>query len=101
MMADMRLKLTKGVCAWISLREGRGKHATEYREFETLILEVDIVTRFSMEALRILEIYMDGEMQSQALGFRLQMKLPFLMDLRALVRKSTVMKRARTMLWRI
>ena len=59
-------------------KKGREKHATEYREFETLILEVDVITRFSVEALRLLEIYKDGVMQSQALAFRLQMKLPFL-----------------------
>ena len=98
-MAGMRLKLAKGVCAWISLREGIGKQATEYREFETLALQVDIFTKFSLEAVRIQGCYLDGEMQSQALGVRLQMQLPFLVDLRTLMRKKTVMTRACTVWW--
>ena len=60
LMINMRIDLARGVCAWISLREGVGKKAIEYREVEMLAVQTDRFTKFGLEAIRILGCYLDG-----------------------------------------
>ena len=93
-MDRLRSQLAIGVSAWISLGKEREERAQGYREFEKLVLEIEVATRFNLEALRLLETHLEGEVQVQTLAYRLPAGLPFLAYLRVLVHKASAMKKS-------
>jgi hypothetical protein len=69
-MTGLRLNLARGACGWLSLKQERGKKTTTYLGFEALAVQSDRFSKFALEALRILEGYLEGERLSQSLLVR-------------------------------
>ena len=98
-MTSLRMDLARGACGWFSMKQERGGENTEYLGFETLAVQWDCFSKFALEALRILDNYLEGERLSQPLLVRAQIRKPFLAGLKSLLRKKTTLLRARTLWW--
>ena len=99
LMTGLRMDLARGACGWFSLKQAGIGEKEEYSEFEDLAVQWDRYSQFSLGALRILAGYLEGERLSQSLQLRVQIGMPFLTDLKKLLRKKSTILRSRTLWW--